>query len=177
MVTVSSLGALWHLKHHSCSFVSILEWFKTFFKNQNSHHEKPLFSFTQLNQPWATKNEPKMGPLQKWTCLSVFELSLRFLSSEHSKHIQKNLWLRIFNLVHEFFEKIIFVPQYFHKWAFCKEILTKISFGAPKNFSSDFFFDFLKMILGSIYGHCKFPRCFVTSQTSFVFICKHFGVI
>ena len=134
MVIVSILGALWHLQHHSSSFVSILEWFKTFFKNQNSQHEEPLFSSTQLNQPWVTKNEAKMSPLQKWTCLSVFELLLRFLSSEHSKHIQKNLWLRIFRSLHEFFEKVIFVPQYSHKWAFCKQILNKIGFGTSKNF-------------------------------------------
>ena len=92
----------------------------------------------------VTENEANTRPLQKWTCLWVFELLLRFLSSEHSKHIQKNLWLRIFHSLHEFFEKNIFVPQYSQKWAFCKQILTKISFGASKKLKKTDFFRFFK---------------------------------
>ena len=93
----------------------MLERFKALFENQNSHRERPVFNSTQLKQPWAAENEANTSPLQKLTCLSVFELLLRYLSSEHSKHIQKNLWLRIFHSLHKVFEKIIFVPQYSRK--------------------------------------------------------------
>ena len=38
----------------------------------------------------------------------------------------------------------------------------------PKNGKKkDFFFDFPKMIVGSIYGHSMVPKCLGASQTSF----------
>ena len=144
MAIISSQSTLWHPKPHSSSFSSTWERFKAPFENQNSHHERPIFNSAQLNQLWAAENEANMSPLQKWTCLSVFELLLRFLSSEHSKHILKNLWLRIFHSLHEFFEKMIFVPQYSHRWAFCKQILNKIGFGASKKLKKMNFFRFFK---------------------------------
>ena len=108
MIIISSPSTLWHPKPHFSWFVSLLEWFKALFENQNSPLERSVFKSTQLKQLWAAENEANMSPLQKLTCLSVFEVLLRFLSFEHSKHIQKNLWLRIFDLMHEFFKKIIF---------------------------------------------------------------------
>ena len=117
---------------------------KHFLKIESFTLKSQFWTFSSWNSFEKLQNEANTRPFQKLTCLSVFKLLTRYLSSEHSKHIQKNLWLRIFHSLHKMFEKIIFAPQYSRKWAFCKQILTKITFGASKNLKKIIFFRFSK---------------------------------
>ena len=78
------------------------------------------------------QNEANTRPFQKLTCLSVFKLLTRYLSSEHSKHILKASRSPIFDSTLSFFENKIFVLSTSPNEHFGKEILTKISFGGSK---------------------------------------------
>ena len=60
---------------------------------------------------------------------------------------------------------------------FVKNFFLKLAFELEKMKKIDFFFDFLKMILDSIYDHWGFSGGFGTSQTPFIFIPEHFGAI
>ena len=143
MVIISSLSTLRHPKPHSSSFSSTWERLKAPFENQNSHHERPIFNSAQLNQLWAAENEANMSPLRKRTCLSVFELLLKYLSSEHSKHILKASRSPIFDTTLSSFENKIFVLSTSPNEHFGKEILTKISFGGQK-IEKNIFFQFVQ---------------------------------
>ena len=102
-----------------------------------------------VKQPWAAENEANTSPLQKLTCLSVFELLLRYLSSEHSKHIQKNLWLRFFHSLHKLFEKNDFCTSVFQQMSilysnFGKDLITKCSFAGVLRYKNYFFKKFMQ---------------------------------
>ena len=97
------------------------------------------------------QNEANTRPLQKLTCLSVFKLLTRYLSSEHSKHILRASRSPIFDWTLSFFEKQIFVLSTTPNEHFGKEILTKLGFEGSKKLKKIIFFNLFKMLLGSIY--------------------------
>ena len=119
-----------------------------------------LYAFLTVLFPtslWFT--EPIWTEVVKKTWSSTLIAITSFLSVELTAFLKSNnqrktwsstliaipsFWLRIFHSLHEFFEKVIFVPQYSHKWAFCKQMLNKIGCGTSKKLKKTNFFRFFK---------------------------------
>ena len=90
-----------------------------------------------VNQPWATKNEAKMSPLQKWTCLSVFELLLRFLNIPNTfkKICGYGFFIHCMNVLKKWF-LYLSTPTNEH---FVSKFLTKLDLELQKIWKKEFF--------------------------------------
>ena len=125
-----------------------------------------------VNQLWAAENEANMSPLQKWTCLSVFELLLGFLSFEHSKHNQKICGYRFLIHCMNFLKKwclYLSIPTNEH---FVSKSLTKLALELQKIWKKWIFFDFLKwswvryMVIISSLSTLRHPKPHSSSFSS-----------
>ena len=120
---------------------------KHFMKIEISTLKSQFWTFSSWSSFEKLQNEANTRPFQKLTCLSVFKLLTRYLSSEHSKHILRASRSPIFDSTLSFFEKQIFVLSTTPNEHFGKEILTKIGFEGSKKLKI-FFFQFVQNASG-----------------------------
>ena len=121
---------------------------KHFLKIEISTLKSRFWTFSSWSSFEKLQNEANTRPFQKLTCLSVFKLLTRYLSSEHSKHILRASRSPIFDSTLSFFEKQIFVLSTTPNEHFGKEILTKIGFGGSKKLKKIIFFQFVQNASG-----------------------------